>query len=349
MSKISDSGYELFQNISYPIEGSIINGIEITETVVERLCYTNIQIKNISSNMNFPFTETYPKKEWGFLIGIYKSFDKDYLIIHSNKLSDFIELLEENNCETTKGPVLLNFEDAKRITTRLKNFNTNTKNKNYKILNFEQVISSITSFANNSIFFSFCPLTSVNGFFLPSDQHIVVANNQTDFEIIFTLVHEITHSIIMSYSQDEIESSPSNWIEYTISASEYLCNSVAMEVLLYLIDKSYIICADENGNRITQEDIQKIFYKESLNLKITDSVLSSTTPGVKTIISDCKNIITDMLISSILKNLDSTHHVQFAHCYPNYDLIPLDEQENKQLYAIISKLLKLPHNFTALI
>lgn len=206
-----------------------INNILLEEALVERICLESFT--QIPSRIN---NDTI---KWLFIVGIYKSKDMFYLLLDANDKSSAIDDMLENGTFPNTGLVQISKETAMVFTKKLSELGK--EYFKYSFPGFQKIISLLTSAIPCRVTFE--PRFNEGGHYDRVKKEIVIANNSSQFCMIVSLVHEYVHHLLNS---DRIP--PETWKEYLVDIDEYVCNSVAAEIISVILGFDFIKRIIEN-------------------------------------------------------------------------------------------------------
>jgi hypothetical protein len=200
--------------------GTSIDCIYLEDALVERI-YLNYSYPNslsFSIDMNLV--------DWLFMVGIYKSKDQYFLLLDLNDHSSAIDMMIEDGICPNTGLKLISENIAIELTEKISKLG-----QEYfaiDIPDFHKIMVALVSSMECKIVFS--PLLCEEGYFNRINKEIVVANNNSQFCMIWAVVHEYVHYLLNS------ERNPSRtYEEYLCDNEEYLCDSVAFKLMNSLL------------------------------------------------------------------------------------------------------------------
>lgn len=196
--------------------GCYINGIYLEKALVERLCLSYPKSISLKCSMDVNFVD------WMFLVGIYKSQEKYFLLLEANEHSSAIDSMIDDGIFPNTGFKLISDSTAAELTSKISKLG----NEYFEIFTreFNELMGSIISSMDCQVVFT--PLLNVAGYFDRNEKVIVVANNNSQFLMIWTLVHEYVHFLLNSDKKP-----PSTIEEYLCSKEEYLCDTIAFKLV----------------------------------------------------------------------------------------------------------------------
>ena len=293
--------------------GISINGILITEVIVERVVCNVIKFLSDISNMKLgSFSQI--EEDWLIMVGVYKGKGYDdkegyYLILkNSSRMDDFI-FDEELQIQYNTGVLNISEMQAQEISEHLFEFG---KDKLKQLPFFETFINTMcTIMETNEVAVEFYPFFNMKGgMYNPISNSITIRNNQSHFMIMHSLLHEYVHFLLGS--EPGTEYTAQTMEQYRNNEEEFICNTVAWVVLHNLynlfdifkdrIERFFNAAKEVVNNPDSQESFRDTYYEELLifeNIVIDDinnfdvktrEMVSLLVDKICTDFNNCKNI-----------------------------------------------------------
>ena len=211
--------------------GGNINGVQLEEALIERI-YTELK-----SPISVKCTININTVDWLFMVGIYKSKGKYYLLLDTNDHNSEVEYMIEENTLPNTGFIQISQEEAISLTKSMADFGK--EYFAYTLPCFELLLNAIVASIPCRV--SFQPLLDETGYYSKADKQIVIANNNSQISIIWALLHEYVHFLLNS---DRMP--PCTIEEYIADKEEYLCNAVAYNFIISLFGNDFVKTICEN-------------------------------------------------------------------------------------------------------
>lgn len=310
--------------------GNTINCIYLERALVERI-YTKPRVYNsLKCSINESLVE------WVFLVGIYQSKDKFYLSLESNDYSFEANQMIEDDTFPNTGFMEISESTALEISEKISQLGKEFFE--ISIPNFHILMALIVSTMGCEV--SFDTLLDENGHFDKANNRIVVANNISQFCMMWTLFHEYVHFLRKSE-----EKKPDTFEEYWTNKEEYLCNAVAFELMKIFFDKDLVISIVESAlfkikndvlrvsdlNTLKEGDFRNLFSPEEYSIISFCSMLSINKSNEET------QSTVDSIVAQILESIEFKTDKEFEidiNCEQT-GLVKLSPVDNQKLYDII--------------
>lgn len=238
----------LSEHFPQSMEGMNFNGIQLEKALVERILTEYRFPKFMNQSMNVEMID------WLFQVGIYESKEQYYLFLESNDHNSFVNYLIDNGFSLNTGIVQISKEDAIDLMAKISELG-----KEYfaiPIANFQEIMNLMISAMDCPV--RLTPLLQVHGYYDKMRKEIVIANNMSQFDMIWTLMHEYVHFLLNS---DKLP--PQTIEEYDSDKEEYLCNTVAMDFIVSGLGDDFVQTIVENATR----KISPVDCKEANEIK----------------------------------------------------------------------------------
>ena len=248
-----------FEDRPSSLVGTYINGVALEKALVERVYCTFYY----PSSLKAPIHGTL--SEWVFLVGIYRSKEDYYLLLEENDQSSTVNQMINECLFPNTGLLLISKEKAMELTERISKLGSEFFS--LSVPNFQELISAMVSSMKCKIRFDV--LLDMGGYYIPSRNEIVVAKNNTQMGIIFSLVHEYVHFLRNSKRRSK-RKIPQTYEEYEDDKEEDICNRVARAFLVKVLDRDIVqgvgdglaskMQLRKDGIKAAQQDV--VFSKE---------------------------------------------------------------------------------------
>ncbi|MBR5528048.1 MAG: hypothetical protein IKV97_03520 [Clostridia bacterium] len=204
--------------------GNIVDGIELDRVLVERICMEYIERQGVDGPLDV-------SANWMFIVGIYESEGKYYLLLEANDHSSVIDDMIERNLFPNTGLSLISEERALELVSIISDLGK--EYFAYNISNFRELINLLVLSVGCRV--RFATLFGKSGYYDKTRQEIVIANNTSQIGMIGSLVHECIHFFVNSK-----RTPPHTNVDYFFDEEEYLCNSVARIIITQCLGNDFV-------------------------------------------------------------------------------------------------------------